>query len=394
MKYIQFRIHLSALTVIGILLFAGFSAAQTINVSNVDELYSAVNNSANLGATIVLSPGVYMLSPTDQNTVPRPNKGRIDLLESMSLSGVAGDRGAVIIDAGNLPASSFTGSPGPIAAVRLGRGSNSLQWLTVRNAINGQANIDSGLQMPGVAYVTVAHVDSYGSARGLNLLNFGPGASGETIEAELTDNDFHDNVLGVGEGARVGNFQGAVGSTVNARIVGNRFWGNQQGRLLVNNRAINSTVYVYSEGNRFFANGGGAIVIGGLSSNATAANSNTVNLEAHGDQFLDNNANTPFDVGGLIIVGGENTSIPNGTNNNTVNVSLWGCRMSGNNTSDLLGVGARSTPNSIGSPGVNNHVTITIHGAGKGSGRWQPVEFFADSLPFDADTTNSVTVVR
>jgi hypothetical protein len=313
---------------------------------------------------------------------------------NMSIVGVEGDRSAVIIDAVNLPASSFTGSPGPIAAVRMGRGSNSLQWITVRNAANGQANIDSGLQMAGTAYVTVAHCESYGSTRGMNILNFGPGASGETIEADIIDNYFHDNILGVGEGVRVGNFQGATGSTVNARMIENRSWGNFQGRLLVNNRAINSTVNVFSSGNRFFGNGAGTIVIGGLSSNATTANGNTVNFEVHGDQFVDNTMVIPFDNGGLVVLGGENISIPNGVNNNTVNVSLWGCRYSENSAADLYSVGARSFPESIGTPGVNNHVTIETNGAGKRLGRWIPAEFFADSLPADPNTTNSVTVIR
>jgi hypothetical protein len=46
------------------------------------------------------------------------------------------------------------------------------------------------------------------------------------------------------------------------------------------------------------------------------------------------------------------------------------------------------------SPGVNNHFTIEIHGEGKDNGRWQPVEFFTDSIPADPNTTNSVTVPR
>jgi len=376
------------------LCFAAITNAQNVAVATTEELYTAVNDPANDGVAIVLAPGIYMLSVNNPSNVPRPNKGRLDLRLNMSLVGVDGDRSAVIIDAMNLPASSFTGTPGPNAAVRLGRGTNSLQWLTVRNAVNGQANIDSGLQMPGTAFVTIAHVESYGSNRGMNILNFGPGASGETIEADIIDTYFHDNRLGIGEGIRIGNFQGATGSTVNARMIENRSWGNVQGRLLVNNRAINSTVNVFSSGNRFFENGAGTIVIGGLSSNATTANGNTVNFEAHGDQFTNNNLPTTLDAGGLVVLGGENIDIPNGINNNTVNVSLFGCRYADNALSDLYAVGARSAPESIGSPGVNNHVTITINGAGKGRGKWQPVESFADAIPFIAANNNSVTVIR
>ena len=393
-----FKLRLNPLNLLALfvsLAFAQAISAQIVNVDNVEALYDAVNDPVNVGATIELAPGTYILTVNDPQDTPRPNRGRLDLQEDMSLIGVKGDRSAVVIDAFNLPASSYTGRPGPHAAVRLGRGSNSLEWLTVRDAVNGQANIDSGLIFPGTAYVRIAHVASSGSARGLNVLNFGPAASNETIEADIEDCDFFNNTVGLSEGLRLGNFQGAVGATVNARMVGNRAWGQQQGRLIVNNRAINSTVNVFSAGNRFFDNGAGTIIAGGLSSNATPANGNTINFEAHGDHFTDNNGPTVLDIGGLIVLGGENISIPYGTNNNTVNVELWGCRMGGNNTYDLLGIGARSDPESIGSPGINNHVTIAIRGEGTGTkGKWQPVEAFFDALPWDPADNNSVTVTR
>ncbi|MEO6005187.1 MAG: hypothetical protein ABIZ04_01940 [Opitutus sp.] len=369
------------------------AAANPVYISNVEQLYAAVNDPANAGATLELAAGTYMLSPTDGFGQPRPKAGRIELQPNMSIVGVVGDRSAVVINAWDLPAASYVGV-GPSAALRTGKGTNSVEWLTVRDARFGQANIDTGLQAPGTAYIRIAHVAATGSTRGLNVLNFGPAASGETIEIEIIDNDFYQNPFGVSEGMRIGNFQGATGATVNAWVEENRSWGNKQGRLLVNNRAINSTVNVQSSGNRFFGNGAGTIIVGGLSSNNTTANGNTINFEGYGDHFIDNNGDTDLDVGGLVVVGGENISIPNGTNNNTVNVSLWGCRMAENNLFDLLGIGARSTPIALGSPGVNNHVTIAINGAGKNKGRWQPVEFFTDTIPSSASGNNTVTVIR
>lgn len=79
----------------------------TIVVSDVEQLYTAVNNPANTGAVIVLSAGVYSLSATDPRGVLRPNGGRLDLQLDMSLVGVDGDRGAVTIDPSALPRSSF-----------------------------------------------------------------------------------------------------------------------------------------------------------------------------------------------------------------------------------------------------------------------------------------------
>lgn len=390
---------ISTLLYVIVLAVSPCALAQVIPISNVEDLYSAVNNPANAGTTLVLAPGVYMLSTMDPNNVARPKGGRIEFQPDMSLIGIEGDRSAVVIDAFNLPASSFpqtvnSVNTGPNAAVRLGLGKNDLEWVTVRNARFGQANIDSGLQPldPGTAYIRVAHVASTGSTRGMNVLNFGPQTSGQTIEADIVDNLFFDNDFNLSEGIRIGNFQGATGSTVNVRMSGNSSWGQKQGRLIVNNRAINSTVNVYSSGNRFFQNGLGTVVLGGLSTNNTRADGNTITFEAHGDQFVGNTAETEFDRGGFLALGTDNVSdVSGGGSNNTVSVKLWGCRMMGNDLTDLMGVGARSLVESTSSLSQNDHLTIEIHGDGNRS--TDGVEFFADSLP-PTNYGNSVTVIR
>lgn len=375
--------------------------AQTIAVWNIEQLYTAVNDAANAGATLVLSPGIYMLSVTGPNGAPRPKGGRIELQPDMTLKGVEGDRGAVVISAFNLPASSFPQTAngvttGPNAAVRMGLGHNSLEWLTVRDARFAQANIDTGLQAldPGTAVVHIVHVASTGSTRGLNVLNFGPQTSGQTIEADIVDSRFFDNLLNLSEGVRLGNFQGARGSTVNARMFGNLSWGQKQGRLIVNNRAVDSTVNVVSAGNRFYDNGAGTIIVGGLSSNNTRADGNTINVEAHGDQFVGNTGATDFDRGGLIVLGSENISdVTGGGSNNTVHVRLWGCWMSDNVDADLTAIGARWLSGSTEGLSENNHVTIETYGDGNDKGSWMPVEFVADTVPPGPSYGNAVTVI-
>jgi hypothetical protein len=246
--------------------------------------------------------------------------------------------------------------------------------------------------------VTVAHIESSGSQRGIDLVNLALlGASGRTIEADIIDNDLVDNAASttLAQGIRMENVRTGAGTVINARMTGNRSWGSISGRFMGNNLATNSTVNVLSVGNRFFGNSVGTVIFGGYSSSATLqANGNTVNFEAHGDHFIDNTPPSTY-VGGLMVVGGENAaSTQNLVNNNTVNVALWGCRMSGNANFDIIGVGSRFTPASTGSPGMNNHVTIEFHGEGKAGARWQPTEFYADVLPLDPATTNSVTVIR
>ena len=383
------------------LALCNWATAQTIAVANIEELYGAVNNPANAGSTIVLAPGIYALSASDPYGMPRPKGGRIELQPDMSLHGVEGDRNAVVVDAIGLPAASFPQTAngvatGPNAAVRLGLGHNALEWITVRDAVAAQANIDSGLQPrdPGTAYIRIAHVASTGSTRGLNVLNFGPASSGQTIEADIVDCYFFDNDLNLSEAVRMGNFQGARGSTVNVRMSGNVSFGQKQGRLIVNNRAIGSTVSVVSSGNRFYGNGAGTIIVGGLSSNNTRADGNSIDFESHGDQFIDNTAESEFDHGGLVVLGTEDTSDAGGGSNNTVNVRLWGDRMLGNDTWDLAGIGARSLSLETAPLSQNNRVRIEIHGDGNGRGKWQPVEFFADSVPGGPSYGNSITVLR
>lgn len=388
-----------------VLALAPFAGAQNIQISNVEELYSAVNDPGNAGATLVLGRGTYMLSAIDVGGVARPNGGRIQLQPNMSLLGVEGDRDAVVINAFNLPASSFPTTAngvatGPNAAVRMGLGHNSIEWLTVRDARNGQANIDTGLQPLDSAdtYIRVAHVTSTGSARGMNILNFGPQSSGQTIEADVIDSYFFDNVLGVSEGIRSGNFQGSVASTVSVRMSGNLSWGQKVGLSIENNTATNSTVNVVSAGNRLYSNGVGTVIAGGITQGAARADGNTVNLEAHGDEFLDNTLDTDFDHGGLVVVGSENASTTGGGgDNNMVNIQLWGCRMQNNELWDLAVFGARSYPtNLLMDPSLNqnNHVTIEMKGDGNGNGKWQPVQSFIDSIPSVPDYDNSVTIIQ
>src|SRR6266404_3450648 len=195
-----------------------------VNVSNLEELYSAVNNSQNAGSQIVISPGVYMLSAVDPTGTARPNSGRLELQQNMSLQGVFGDRSAVVIDAANLPASSFNNAaPMPLTgAIRTGRGANAIEWLTVRNTVAGSANIETDLVLAGPVSVRVAHIASTGSQRGIDVRNFGAAGAGRVLTTEVIDSDFnHNRAGGNPEGLRFGHNQGANGGTVIAYLSGN-----------------------------------------------------------------------------------------------------------------------------------------------------------------------------
>jgi hypothetical protein len=372
-----------------------FAFAQSVNFANIEELYAAVNNPANAGNQIVLAPGVYVLSVNDPNGVARPNAGRLELEENMSLRGVVGDRSAVIIDAINLPLSSFNSAP-PVpltAAIRMGRGTNAIEWLTAQNAVNGIANIGTDINTTSTTYIRVAHVASTNSQRGLDVRNFGAAAVGRVIEAEIVDNDLYNNRANAqGAGMRLINAQGANGGIVYATLSGNRSYNNNFGLLVENNRTNQSTITFFSSGDRFYENGLGALV-GAISLNLTPSNGNTVNFTARGTSFENNNGFNFFDFGGLAVIAGENSNLgsggmPNGVNNNTANVTLRNCRFANNQLHDIVAIGARSLPASIGVPGTNNHVRLRLFGT------IVPVLETADSIPEYPGGMNSATIIR
>jgi len=128
--------------------------------------------------------------------------------------------------------------------------------------------------------------------------------------------------------------------------------------------------------------------VGGLS----GATGSRINYSGHGDQFTSNDEASVFDRGGLLILGGDR--LANGTlgvSDNTVNAKLFGCRMAGNADVDLLAVGGRSFNPAFISTVFNNSVILEMKGMPE---KGDTVEFFADSVPSDPASNNSVTVNR
>jgi len=370
-------------------------AATNLPVTDVEQLYAAVNNPANEGAAITLAPGTYVLSVTNAGGVARPNKGRLELQRDMSLYGVTGDRSAVVIDATGLPASSLN-LPQPqqptnrTAPLRIGRGSNTIEWLTVLGPPAAAAGIAAELEGTASTRVRVAHVVSGGTSRGIDVRSAGVSMAGRRVDAEIVDNELFGptQVIGNSEGIRLSNFVGADGGVIVATLSGNRVHGFQLGCVISNNRSSNAAVHVRSSGDRFFANGHGCDIVGGLVTQATGgANSNSTTFEAHGSQFVDNTINGA-ESGGVFVVGGQSSVQANATSGNTVLVALWGSKVSGNLGVNFQAIGANQNPRS-GLAGTNNHVTIELHGVSK-----QIDVQAAASLPAEAAGTNTVTVIR
>jgi hypothetical protein len=361
-----------------------------LHVASVEQLYAAVNDVANAGVAIVMEPGTYILSATNAGGAARPNAGRLELQPDMSLYGVTGDRSAVVIDARTLPTSSFNVSFGRTAPLRIGRGSNAVEWLTVLGPPTAAAGIATEITGTPTTRVRVAHVFSSGASRGVDVRNVGASMIGRQIEAEVIDNEFVGpaEVIGMSEGIRVANFVGADNGVIVATMSGNRAHGFQIGCIVANNRSSNASITVRSSGDRFYDNALGCSIAGGLSQTTGVANGNHTAFEAHGTQFVDNTADLGFRPGGLDVVGGLSTTQPNVTSNNVVSVSLWGSKSEGNLGEDFEAFGAWMG-SLTGVAGTGNHVTIQLHGVSK------QIDVSAmASLPLDPGNTNVVTIIR
>jgi hypothetical protein len=369
------------------------SAGTVVNVATVEELYGAVNDPTNAGAVIVLAPGIYSLSANGPDGSPRPNGGRIELREDMSLFGLAGDRSAVVIDTSALPAASLNVSFGRTGSIRIGLGSNAIEWLTVLGNPIAASGIEADLPGTSDTNIRIAHVASGGSTRGVDVRNVGAVNAGRRIDAEIVDSDFSSAPTAIGqkEAMRIANFLGAVGGQIYASMRGNRFHDTDLGCIIANNRSSSAVVEVRSHGDTFENNGVGCVIAGAINTLGTGVtNWSSTTFAAHGTKFVNNTGREAFGGSGITAFGAD----VRGTNlasNNTVQILLRGCTFSGNQSPEFRAFGARNilaqSPNDI--PGTNNKVTIELYGDSK------QVEVVAtDSIPFEPEGTNTVTVIR
>ena len=368
-----------------------------VYVSDVVQLYAAVNDPANTGNLVLLAPGTYILNANS------PNAGRLELLENMKLQGQPGHPEQVIIDASQLPGSSFNPPLNfPAArtgAIRMGRGFNSIEWLTVRGNSSAQALsvIDSDLIWAGLSRVRVAHSVITGGRIGIDIRNVGAASVGRILEADIADNEVVENLVQFGQGIEIQNANGATGAIIRATLNGNYVHGNKIGmRTFINNANNTNTnfgsISIQSTADRYEENGIGIYLSAGFNQgSATTANGNLLTFEAHGTRVQNNQGTLPPDVtdpspGGVYAVGGFST---NGgvASDNRLEINLWGCLLSGNHGPDIKAYGAFS--NSATLAGTNNVVNIHLHGVSTNA-----TVTATSSLPGEPANTNTVNIFR
>ena len=360
-----------------------FSAVNDINnksrkvdVSTVEQLYTAVNDPENAGNEIVLAPGTYILNPG------YPNSGRIELLHDMSLRGHPGKAEQVIIDGSALPGSSFLLPPHPTfpgvkrtGVIRMGNGTNSLEWLTVKGhaTTNAYSVIETDLNTTSMTNIKVAHCIVTGGQIGLNIRNREPEASGRIIEVEIANNEFTGNLTGFGQGIGFFNARDITGGIIRAKLRGNYVHGNRIGLRAWNVVSNQCRIEIESNADRFEDNGAGLALLGAFNEYPNyTANDNYVSFEAYGSTIL-NNLGVPAPPsgtaqvfsGGMMAIGAmvSVNSFPGTTSNNRLDIKFWGCQFEGNLAPyDINALGARSTYPSATPAGTNNIVNIHLNG--------------------------------
>jgi hypothetical protein len=358
-------------------------ARPVVYVSDVAELYAAVNDATNAGAVVILAPGLYALAANNVNA------GRLELQRDMELHGSPGYSDDVVIDAAALPIASYSFPPFATGAVRMGRGSNAIEWLTVQGAVNGASAIGTDLVSPGPTRIRVAHVVARGNVRGLDVRNIGPASAGRVLDVEITDNVFVNHVTGAGQGLRLLNLDAAA-AVIRATLRGNRSYGNIAGCIAANISTSYARIEIRSTADRFDGNGNGCVLLAGQGTLAAPAEGNLLQMAAQASTFQDNVGALPAAYpipGGILAIAGQSLGIANRAFRNTLLLELWGVQMEGNHGVDINAWGAWTT--AAQPAGTDNAVAIVLRGiATKATASATPSE------PIAPGSGNIVTILR
>ena len=364
-----------------------------IYVSSLDELYAAVNNPSNAGTEVVIDPGNYVLNAS------YPNGGRLELQTDMSLKGQPGQVDAVLIDQSSLPFASFRLSPTvTVAPIRIGRGANSIEWLSVKGgsvAANPLGAIESDL-IGTETKVTISHVslDCNGGRVGILFRNRLVEHANRVINATLELTEISNAISNPNSpGAGVALQNRISGAQINLNMKGNYIHGCRIGVLYfasgLGNNIENCSVDLLSHEDRIEGNGCGIDLSGGSSNAPVLANNNIVNAKIYGSTIKGNGLaqfppNNGAHSGGIDVAGGWGI---NGASNNILTIKFSGCDISNNNGTDIYAYGAFSPAAVIA--GINNQLDLYLYGLSANA----IVDSHA-SIPAEPAGTNVVNVYR
>jgi len=353
------------------------TAKAAIHVTNEQELYDAVDDPNNAGASILLRGGI---TPTQTYVLTR----RLLLQKDMKLYGLEGEASAIKIDTRSIPDADLTEGGLRVSSIGVGLGTNAVEWLTIIG--NPQAAGGIGADLPGTDPTTIriANVvsgeesDAFNS-RGIDIRNLRPRAV--TVEIEQCE------FFGQRQGIRFANFTGVANAHIHAEMRNNHSHGNRTGCLIVNNGALKSSVEVDSTLDTFDDNAAGCVIYGGFGN----ANGNFARLGALGSRF-ENNRRTEVDTerGGVVAIGGRVVNNQSNASRNKVLVHIEDCSIVRNHIPNFPAYGARNTASANPTvAGTENSVLIELQ-----SGDQSTIVTEIPSDPSEATPTNTVEVVR
>jgi hypothetical protein len=277
--------------------------------------------------------------------------------------------------------------------IRMGRGSNSIRWLTVLGnpSTNALSAIDTDLTWQCVIHIRAAHLVVKGSQNGINIRNPGFTGINRVIEAEIENNEFVENTVGAGQGIEIQNANGATGSIIRARMKENYSHGNRVGLRSFNTANNSASITIVSTDDRFENNGTRCWLAAGASTSATTiANGNTLNFEAHGTSIRNNQRNNNPDgtpPAGLFAAAGLSALNANSTSDNRLKIALSRSPLAGNYFADINAFGADSSTPDLA--GTNNITEIYMDDYNK-----EATTIIAASLPAEPAGTNVIKIFR
>ena len=373
-----------------------------VYVSNVSELYAAVNDPENIGSTIVLLPGTYMLS------ADYPKGGLLELQHDMSLKGQPGHPELAIIDASNLPlASFFMPAEPPLnpfsyrkGVIRSGNGYNSIQWLTLQNdpGHDIRAFIQTDLVAEGEAKLRVTNSIISGSSIGISIGNWRTYHNNRTLEAEIENNEIFGCGFSFGAAQQIHNTFNVQGASIKVISRGNYLHGNKLGFNVINADNSpdvpngNNSIYLRSTADRIENNGVGINLQGGLA----GSSNNSILFKAY-DDVIRNNMNVPAPFphiipGGVYIAAGSGRAIdlPGTINDNYVEAHFHDCIIEDNvGDFQMNAFGGRTIYPSSNPVGTFNSTKVYLYG----SNADLPVNAI-NSIPAEPAGTNTIQVIR
>jgi hypothetical protein len=395
-----------------------FSAEEgaVVRVSNVEELYAAVNNPAYRDMTVVMASGTYTLTAVDADNRVRLNGGDLILQPGMSLvgqnryidfnrdgiwdprddnhDGVADTdpvRGLVfaepdsetIIDGINLSAS--------IGAVRAGL-NNRVEKLTVRNTNRLLAAIDVNL-MPSFGGTSAEIRDCLleDGQRGIRLPTVRQdGFHGSAI---LERNISRRHLGNFGFGVQIVHIGPSENSSWDVILRNNVIYGNRVGLFAPGEGSANVQSHVFSMENVYLQNDVGINLQSGrdnFQASPEGGNGNYIHFTSLEDRIIGNSGTSVFGLGGgVVAIGGLITDArAEPSSNDELDLqfigTLWLENFQGTQRRDLQVYGSFAQG---GVPGINDRARVLIRHATSDGG---PEAFqFIPSRPEDPTNTDA-----